>query len=59
VKNNIGPIDCNTTAEIGREIGNIIKPTPIDDIVSLKVDLIHQWYDHQDCQAEKTRINFY
>jgi len=58
VKNDIGPIDCNATAEIGQEIGNIINPIPIDDIISLKVDLIHQWYDHQNCREERTRINF-
>jgi hypothetical protein len=57
VKDDIGPIDCNITAEIRREIENINKSIPIDDIVSLNVDLIHRWYDHQDCQAEKTRIN--
>ncbi len=59
MKDDIGPIDCNITAEIRREIENINKSIPIDDIVSLNVDLIHRWYDHQDCQAEKTRINFY
>ncbi len=57
MKDDIGPIDCNITAEIRREIENINKSIPIDDIVSLNVDLIHRWYDHQDCQAEKTRIN--
>jgi hypothetical protein len=58
VKNDIGPIDCNTTAEIGQEIENITNSTLINDIISLNVDLIHQWYDHQNCRAERTRINF-
>ena len=58
MKDHIGPIDCNTTAEIGQEVENLIKPTPITDIISLNVDLTHQWYDYQDCRAERTSITF-
>ncbi len=59
MKKNIGPIDCNTTAEIGREIENITKPIPRNEIISpsVDVDLIHQWYDHENCRTERTRIS--
>jgi hypothetical protein len=58
VKDNTSSIDCNTPAEIGREIENVVKSIPIDDIILLNVDLIHHWYDHQNCREERTRINF-
>lgn len=58
VKNDIGPIDCNQSANIGQDIDNEIQPTSIDDIIRMDVDLKHQWYDHQNCQSEWTRITF-
>jgi protein associated with RNAse G/E len=51
-------VDCNTTAEIGQEIKKMINSTSIDEIISMDVDLIHEWYNHRNCQAEKTRISF-
>jgi hypothetical protein len=57
-KNDFERIDCNTTAEIGQEIERMINPIPISDIISLDVDLIHQWYEHPNCPAERTRITF-
>ncbi len=56
--NDMKPVDCKTTAEIGQEIKKTINSTSIDDIISMDVDLIHEWYDHRKCQAEKTRISF-
>ncbi|CAF1401446.1 unnamed protein product [Rotaria sordida] len=58
VKDDIGPVDCNTTAEIGQEIEKVMNPISIDDIISMNVDLTHQWYDHRNCRAEYTRITF-
>ena len=58
VKNDMMPVDCNTTARIGREIKKRINSISIDDIISLNVDLIHEWYDQQNCRAEQTRISF-
>lgn len=58
-KNDIKPIDCKTTVGIGREIANITNLIPINDIRSVEVDLIHQWYDHSTCLAERTRIKLY
>lgn len=58
VKDDIEPIACNTTAEIGRYLANIISSIPINDITLMNVDLIHQWNEYQNCPAERTRINF-
>ncbi|UJR30586.1 hypothetical protein I4U23_018113 [Adineta vaga] len=57
-KNDLPPFACNTTVKIGEEIGKLLNPLLIDDIISMDVDLIHEWYDHQNCRAEKTRISF-
>lgn len=53
------PIDCNKAAEIGLDLEKIIEKISINDIVTMNVDLIHQWSDHQNCQAERTRILFH
>jgi len=57
-KNDFEPIDCNITAEIGQEIEKILQPISIKDIILLNVDLRHQWYNHEDCRSERTRITF-
>ncbi len=58
VKDDLPPIDCNTTYEIGRKIKNLTQPILINDITSLIVDLKHKWYGHENCRSERTRINF-
>ncbi len=58
VKDDLPPIDCNTTYEIGRKIKNLTQPILINDITSLIVDLKHEWYGHENCRSERTRINF-
>ncbi|CAF1587661.1 unnamed protein product [Rotaria magnacalcarata] len=58
IENNIGPIDCNQPAKIGQYIEKAIHPTSSNDIISMNVDLAHQWYDHQNCRTERTRIMF-
>ena len=57
-KDKIGPIDCNQPAKIGQYIENEIHPISSNDIISMNVDLAHQWYDHQTCRTERTRIMF-
>ncbi|CAF3112696.1 unnamed protein product, partial [Rotaria sp. Silwood2] len=57
-KKDIRSVDCNKAAEIGQEIEKIMHPISLDDIISMNVDLTHQWYDHQNCRAENTRITF-
>ncbi|CAF1204039.1 unnamed protein product [Rotaria sp. Silwood1] len=58
VNDDIGPVDCNRTAEIGQDIEKVMQPISLDDITSMSLDLTHRWYDHQNCRAESTRITF-
>ncbi|CAF3391855.1 unnamed protein product [Rotaria socialis] len=58
IKNDIGPIDCDQPAKIGQYIEQAIHPTSSNDIISMNVDLTHQWYYHRNCRTERTRIMF-
>jgi len=51
------PIDCNKTAEIGQAIISMIQSIKRSDILSLNIDLIHQWYGYENCRMETTRID--
>ncbi|CAF3689735.1 unnamed protein product [Adineta steineri] len=57
-KNNMLLIPCNATAKIGQKINEHVNSISIDDIISMDVDLIHEWYDHRNCGTEQTRISF-
>ena len=57
-KNDLSEVQCNTTVPIGQEIHKLVSPLSIDDVISMDGDLIHQWYDHRNCRAERTRISF-
>ena len=58
VQDELAPIDCGTSARLGREIEQLINPISINDILSINVDLIHQWFEQKDCRTEKTRVIF-
>lgn len=57
-KGDLGEVECNTIVPIGQKIQKSVSPLSIDDVISMDVDLIHQWHDHRNCRAETTRISF-